>query len=53
MELPGKKLEQIAFSTRPDIEERKLIVMDKTSHEEPLPQPSQTYIKLFKLAVTF
>ena len=29
MELPGKLLEQIAFKTRPKMEEHMLIVMDK------------------------
>ena len=33
MELPSKLLEQIAFITRPKIEEHLLVVMDKTTHE--------------------
>ena len=41
-ELPSKLLEQIAFNTRPKIEERMLIVMDKSTHEEHLSQPFQT-----------
>ena len=53
MELPSKLLEQIAFKTRPKIEEHILIVMDKTTHEEHLFQPKQTNIKQFKTAVTF
>ena len=53
MELPTKLLEQIAFNTRPKIEEHMLIVMDKSTHEEHLFQPLQTNIKHFKIAVTF
>ena len=39
MELPSKILEQIAFNTRPKIEEHMLIVMDKNIHEEHFSQP--------------
>ena len=53
MELPSKLLEQIAFNTRPKIEEHLLIVMDKSTHEEHLSQPLQTKNKQFKIAVTF
>ena len=53
MELPSKLLEQIAFNTRSRIEEHMLIVMDKSTHEEPLFQPSRTNNKQFKIAVTF
>ena len=53
MELPSKLLEQIAFNTRPKIEEHMLIVMDKSTHEELLSQPLQTNNKQFKIAVTF
>ena len=53
MELPSKLLEQIAFNTRPKIEEHMLIVMDKSAHEEYLSQPLQTNNKQFKIAVTF
>ena len=53
MELPSKLVEQIAFNTRPKIEEHMLIVMDKSIHEEPLSQPLQTNDKQFKIAVTF
>ena len=53
MELPSKLLEQIAFNTRAKIEERMLIVTDKSTHEEHLPQPLQTNNKQFKIAVTF
>ena len=53
MELPSKLLEQIAFITRPKIEEHILIVMDKSFHEEHLSQPLQTNNKQFKIAVTF
>ena len=52
MELPSKLLEQIAFITRPKIEEDMLIVMDKSIHEEHLFQPLQTNNKQFKIAVT-
>ena len=53
MELPSKLLEQIAFNTRPKIEEHMLIVMDKSTHEEHLSQPLQTNNKQFKVAITF
>ena len=53
MELPSKILEQIAFNTRPKIEEHLLIVMDKSTHEEHLFQPLQTNNKQFKVAITF
>ena len=51
--LPSKILEQIAFNTRPKIEEHLLIVMDKSIHEENLSQPLQTNNKQFKIAITF
>ena len=53
MELPSKLLEQIAFNTRPKIEEHMLTVMVKSIHEEHLSQPLQTNNKQFKIAVTF
>ena len=53
MELPSNLLEQIAFNTRPKIEENMLIIMDKSTHEEHLSQPLQTNNKQFKIAVTF
>ena len=53
MELPSKLLEQIAFNTRPKIEEHILIVMDKSTYEEHLSQPLQTNNKQFKKAITF
>ena len=53
MELPSKLLKQIAFNTRPKIEEHVLIVMDQSTHEEHLSQPLQTNNKQFKIAVTF
>ena len=53
MELPSKLLEQIAYNTRPKIEEHMLIVMDKSTHEEHLSQPLQTNNNQFKIAVTF
>ena len=42
MELPSNLLEQIAFNTRPKIEEHMLFIMDKSTHEEYLSQPLQT-----------
>ena len=53
MELPSKLIEQIAFNTRPKIEERMLIIMNQSTHEEHLSQPLQTNNKQFKIAVTF
>ena len=53
MELPSKLLEQIAFNTRPKIEEHILIIMDESTHEEHLSQPLQTNNKQFKIAITF
>ena len=53
MELPSKLLEQIAFNTRPKIEEHMLIVMNSSSHEEHLSQPLQTNNKQFKVGITF
>ena len=53
MELPSKLLEQIAYNTRPKIEEHMLIVMNESIHEEHLSQPLQTNNKQFKIAVTF
>ena len=53
MELPCKLLEQIAYNTRPKIEEHMLIVMDKSTHEEHLSQALQTNNKQFRIAVTF
>ena len=52
MQLPSKLLEQIAFNTRPKIEEHMLKVMDKSTQEEHLSQPIQTINKQFKIAVT-
>ena len=53
MELPSKILEQIAFSTRPRTEELMLIVMDKSTHEGHLSQPSQNNNRQYKIAITF
>ena len=52
-ELPSNLLEQIAYKTRPRIEEHMMIVMDKSTHEEHLSRPLQTNNKHFKIAVTF
>ena len=51
--LPSKLLEQIAFNTRPKIEEHLLIIIDKSIHEEHLSQPLQSNNKQFKIAITF
>ena len=53
MELPSKILEQIAFNTRPKIEEHMLILIDKSTHEGNLFQPLKPNIKQFKIAFTF
>ena len=53
MEIPSKVLEQIAFNTRPIVEEHLLVVMDRSIIEEHLAQPLQTNDKLFKIAVNF
>ena len=53
MELPSKLLKQIAFNTRPKIEEQLLIVMDESTHEEHLSQALQTNNKQIKTAVIF
>ena len=53
MELLSKLLEQIAYNTRPKIDEHMLIVMKKSTHEEHLFQPLQTNNNHFKIAVTF
>ena len=37
----------IAFYVRPKKEQRMLVVMDKSTHEEHLSQPLQTIIKQF------
>ena len=53
MELPSKLLQQIAHNTRPKVEEHMLIVMNKSTYEEHLPQPLQTNNKQIKIVVTF
>ena len=53
MELPSKILEQIAFNTRPKIEEHILIVMDKSTYEGHLSQPLQTNNEQFEVVVNF
>ena len=52
MVLPSKILEQIAFNTRPKIEEHMLIVVYNSVHQEHLSLPLQTNNKQFKTAVT-
>ena len=53
MELPSKISEQIAFITRPKLEEHMLVVMDRFIHDEHLSQLLKTNKKQFKNAVTF
>ena len=53
MELPSKLLEQIAFNTRPKIEEHMLVVLHKNTHEEHLSQPLQTKNEQLKKAIFF
>ena len=53
MKLPIKLLEKIARNTRPKIKEHKLVVMDKSTHEEHLFQSLPTNNKQFKIAITF
>ena len=51
MELPSKLLEQIAYNTRPKIEEHILIVMDKSTHEEHFSLSLQVNKNQYKIAV--
>ena len=53
MDSSRKLLEQIAWNTRPEIEEHMLIVRDKSIHEEQLYQSFQMNFKQYKIAVTF
>ena len=53
MELPSKIIQQMAFNTRPKVEEHMLIVMDKSSNEEHLSQQLQTNNEQYKIAITF
>ena len=53
MELPNNMLKQIAIKIRPKIEEHMMIVMDKSTHEEQLSQPSKTHNRRFWTALTF
>ena len=52
MELPSKFSEQIAFNTRPKIEEHMLTVMDKSTHEENVSQSLPPINKQYEIAVT-
>ena len=52
MELLIKIFEQLAYNTRPKIEEHLLIVMDKRTQEHSS-QPLQTNNNQFKIALTF
>ena len=53
MEKPGKLLRQHAFNRRLKMEKHMLIVLDKSTSEENLPQSLQIINIQFKLAVTF
>ena len=53
IETQNKLLEWIAFKTRTIVENKMLLPLDKSTHEENLSQPIQTKEqKQFKLAVT-
>ena len=52
MELISKTKEEIAFNTRPKVEEHMINKMDKSTHQEFLSQSLQTNNKQFKIAVT-
>ena len=47
MEQPSNLLEQVAFNTRPKIEEHILVLLDKSTHEEHLAQPLHINNKQF------
>ena len=53
MELSSKLLKQLAFNTRPKLEELMLIVMDKSTHEENFSQLIRTNIRQYKVTLTF
>ena len=53
MELLNKLSDQIAFNTRPKIEEHLLIIMNNSTHEENLAPSLQTKSQQIKVAVTF
>ena len=53
MAIPSKLSEQIAFTTRPKIEEHMLVVIDKPTHEKHSSQPLQTNNRQFKIEITF
>ena len=48
MELPSKRLEELAFNTRPKIGEHMLIVMEKSTHVKKSSQPLQTNNEQFQ-----
>ena len=52
-DVPSKLLEQIAFNTKPKMEEHMLIVMDKSTHEQHLSEPLQTKNRRFEITFTF
>ena len=53
MELSSKILEQIAFDTKPKIEQHILIVLDKSTNEEHLSQSLQTNRNNLKKLILF
>ena len=53
MEPPNKLLKQIVLNTRLKTEQHMLIITGISTHERSLSQPLQTFIKQFKLSVTF
>ena len=53
MELTNKTLEQIAFNTRPKVEEHMLIILDKSTGDQKLDEQLQTNNKQFKIAIHY
>ena len=53
MELPSKILKQIAFHTKPKMEEHMRTVLDQSNHEELLSQPLQANHKQIKKELLF
>ena len=52
-EFPSKNLEQLAFNTKPKIEELMLIFTNKSNHEELPSQPLEIKNEQFKIAGAF
>ena len=53
MELPSKKIKEIANNTRPIIEDNMLSVIDESTREEHLSQHLERYNNQYKVAITF